>query len=95
MPENPDYGDPDRHPEWGDPEDWGFDNEFGCWVYCGDDEALQQRWDAELTLWENDYEYGPHPLPPQYDPRFERRARITYWAVVALCVALGIVLFVP
>ena len=29
---NPDYGDPDRHPDWGDHEDWGFDNLFGCWV---------------------------------------------------------------
>ena len=86
-----DYGDPNKRPQWGAPEDWGFDDMFGAWVYVGDDEDLEKRCDRELTLWENDYEYGPHPsLPriPPYDKKYVKAARITIKAAIILCVIL-------
>ena len=91
-----DYGDPEKHPHWGDANDWDFDDLFGCWVYCGEDKQLQKRWDNELTAWENDWKYGPEE--PTEDPisryqnqkRYEKRAKITIGVVVIICICLAI-----
>ena len=88
-----DYGDSETRPHWGDPEDWDFDNLFDVWVYIGEDEKLKQRWDSELTLWENDYKYGPDPPPPTYDKKYAKAAKATMTAVVILCLILFIWVF--
>ena len=101
-----DYDNPHQRPPYGEPEDWGYDNMFGVWVYVGDDKELEKRWNKELDLVESgewDYERPIHAsdLVPdsiiyhpstQYDTRFERPARWTVWAVAGFCVAIAIAL---
>ena len=45
------YGDPNKLPFWGDPDDWGFDRKMSIWMYYGDDEQLQDRYWKELDVW--------------------------------------------
>ena len=102
-----DYDDPGQRPPHGDAEDWEFDDAYlGVWVYYGDDEELKVRWDMEMDLvesWEWNYERPlSYPIPidavlmpaqyPRYDKRFERRAQLTIWWVVVVCLVIAVLL---